>query len=182
MHRNHPTPAIVSRCRRAAVAAAAALGIAGTGLIVGAAPALASTTSPSIANAVLSQLNAERKANHLAPLTMNADLVKSAHAHDLDMAKYNEMSHQLPNEAPFYTRITDAGYHWSWCGENIAWNSNETQAGALQLQTMMYDEKPPNDSHRLNILSTNFTNVGIDVYIDTVHGKLWMTEDFGRPS
>jgi uncharacterized protein YkwD len=47
----------------------------------------------------------------------------------------------------------------------------------------MYDEKPPGDTgHRDNILSKNYTNVGIDVYFDNVNGKVWLTEDFGKPA
>jgi uncharacterized protein YkwD len=46
---------------------------------------------------------------------------------------------------------------------------------------MMYNEVAPNNGHRLNILSTRFKDVGIDVVIDTTHGKLWLTEDFASP-
>jgi hypothetical protein len=56
-----------------------------------------------------------------------------------------------------------------------------TQAGALALQTMMYNEVAPNNSHRLNILSTHYKDVGVDILLDGAHGKLWLTEDFGSP-
>jgi uncharacterized protein YkwD len=45
---------------------------------------------------------------------------------------------------------------------------------------MMFRERPPNDGHRLNILSRTFRNVGIDVYFDNAHHKMWFTQDFGR--
>jgi uncharacterized protein YkwD len=44
----------------------------------------------------------------------------------------------------------------------------------------MYNETPPNDGHRLNILNTHYRNVGVDVYFDKVHHKLWLTTDFGH--
>jgi hypothetical protein len=43
----------------------------------------------------------------------------------------------------------------------------------------MYNEVAPNDAHRVNILSTTYREVGIDIYMDNVHHKLWMTQDFG---
>lgn len=110
---------------------------------------------------------------------MDWALVSSAHAHNLQMAKYDEMSHQLPGEAYFATRILHAGFNYQYAGENIAWNSIQTQAGAESLETMMYDETPPNDDHRKNILSVHYTKVGIDIYFDAAHGRMWMTQDFG---
>jgi uncharacterized protein YkwD len=55
-----------------------------------------------------------------------------------------------------------------------------TQAGALSLEASMLGETPPNDGHRQNILSSTFTMVGVDVYLDQTHGRLWLTEDFAR--
>jgi uncharacterized protein YkwD len=97
------------------------------------------------------------------------------------MAAYNEMSHQLPGEPDFTTRMSNAGYQWSWAGENIAWNSEMTLPGVTLLQRLMYHEKPPNDAHRLNILSTHYRNIGVDVYLDRAHHKVWLTTDFGKP-
>lgn len=135
-----------------------------------------------IAENILGMLNSERAAHGLRALTMNAQLIRSAHGHNLDMARQNTMSHQLPHEAYFATRIERAGYHYSWAGENIGWNSEMNLAGVRELETMMYHEKAPNDGHRKNILSTHYTNVGIDVHFDRINGKVWLTQDFGRPS
>lgn len=133
-----------------------------------------------IAAAVLSALNAERKAHHLRPLRANPDLDKSARRHDIAMMKANTLSHQLPGEPVFTRRIRRAGYRWRWAGENIAWNALMTVRGAVMLERLMYREKPPNDEHRLNILSRHFRDVGVDVYLDSRHHKLWLTEDFGH--
>ena len=133
-----------------------------------------------IAMAVLSMLNSERAANRLPGLHMNGMLISSAHAHNLMMARYDTMSHQLPGEAFFGDRILAAGYNYQYAGENVGWNSDMTQQGALDLESIMYNETPPNDGHRQNILSPNFVDVGIDIYFDSVHRKLWLTEDFGK--
>jgi uncharacterized protein YkwD len=140
------------------------------------------TTASKWAHNMLLVLNYERRANHLKPLTMNTKLTLSAHRHNLTMAKKNVMSHQLPGEAFFATRISKAGYNWRSAGENIGWNSAETNRGLQSLEHQMYGEKAPNNGHRLNILNKSFSQVGIDVYFDKAHHKMWFTQDFGQPA
>ena len=50
---------------------------------------------------------------------------------------------------------------------------------AVGLTQSMLDEKPPDDGHRLNILSSAFTHVGISVLRDS-SGTVWMTQDFSN--
>jgi uncharacterized protein YkwD len=138
-----------------------------------------SSYESTVARSVLDHLNIERKAHHLPTLVMSNALDASARRHNVTMAYWNEMSHQLPREAYFATRISQEGYHWSWAGENVAWNSLMSEVGVLRLQGYMYNERPPNDGHRQNILSSHYRNVGIDVYVDSQHHKMWLTEDFG---
>jgi uncharacterized protein YkwD len=131
------------------------------------------------AYAVLALLNSERAAHGLGALRMNTQLLRSARAHNLMMAKYNTMSHQLPGEPYFTNRIAATGYSWQTAGENVGWNSDQSTSGALYLEKLMYNEVPPNDGHRKNILNSAFRDVGIDIYFDAHTGKLWLTEDFG---
>jgi uncharacterized protein YkwD len=111
---------------------------------------------------------------------MNSRLITSAHAHDVEMALTDDMSHQLRGEANFTNRIARAGYRWIAAGENIGWTTLETSAGLQALERSMYNEKPPNDGHRQNILSKTYRDIGIDVYFDRVHHRMWFTQDFGR--
>lgn len=129
--------------------------------------------------AILSTLNAERAAHGLPALRMNSDLISSAHAHNLAMAAADTLSHQLPGEPSLGPRILDAGYHYYYAGENVAWTTDESVTGVVDTHIAMYNEVPPNDGHRQNILSPNYRDVGIDVVIDAAHGKAWITEDFG---
>jgi uncharacterized protein YkwD len=157
------------------------------GVVVKATPAGASVPARTdvekrIDWAVLHLLNAQRALYGLRPLHMAPALRLSARRHNLQMAAYDEMSHQLPGEPDFAQRISNAGYHWSWAGENIAWNSDMSLPGVKLLQRLMYHEKPPNDAHRLNILSTHYRNIGVDVYLDKKHHKVWLTTDFAKPS
>jgi uncharacterized protein YkwD len=127
-------------------------------------------------------INNERAAHGLRPVHMSPALQLSARRHNVRMAAYDEMSHQLPGEPYFGRRITLAGYYWNYAGENIAWNSEMTQAGVVLLERLMYNEKAPYDEHRQNILSRHYRHVGVDVYMDRTNHKVWLTTDFGHPS
>ena len=142
-------------------------------------PPPAPVSASNYAWAILSTLNAERAANGLPALRMNSDLIASAHAHNLAMAAADILAHQLPGEPGLATRILNAGYQYYYAGENIAWTSDESVSGVVSVHVAMYNEVPPNDGHRRNILSPNYRDVGIDVVIDAAHGKAWVTEDFG---
>ena len=112
---------------------------------------------------------------------MNSDLVSAAHKHNLAMAKANTLSHQLKGEAALGSRVSAAGYRWSAVGENVAYNGRRSEDGVLAVQKAMYNEKPPNDGHRKNILSETYVHVGIDVISDSQHDKVWLVTDFGKP-
>ena len=74
---------------------------------------------------------------------------------------------------------------WTAAGENIGEGGPvaATPAAIAQmavgLTQSMLDEKPPDDGHRLNILSSAFTHIGISVYRDS-SGTVWMTQDFSN--
>jgi uncharacterized protein YkwD len=133
------------------------------------------------ANAALAELNSERAKHGLKALKLNSKLVSAAHKHNLAMAKANTLSHQLKGEAALGSRVSAVGYRWSAVGENVAYNSRRSQDGVLAVQKAMYNEKPPNDGHRKNILSKTYVDVGIDVINDSVHGKVWLVTEFGKP-
>lgn len=167
-----------SRRRQFATAVIAALASASYLLAHPGTAQAATTAETAAATSVMRMLNAERVANHLPVLGWSPAMVNSARRHNLTMASANLLSHQLPGEAVFSTRISQAGVAWHSAAENIGWTTARTTDGANGLQAAMYNEKAPNDGHRLNILSTSVRFVGIDVLIDTRTGKLWLTEDF----
>lgn len=146
---------------------------------------IVSSGSQSPAGQVLAVINQARASAGLAPYTMNADLIKSATAHNNLMAGGCGLAHQCPGEAAIGDRETAAGVQWTSCGENIGEGGPEpdTQAAmaqmAVSLTRSMLAEKPPNDGHRLNILSSSFTEVGIAVMIDS-SGTVWLTQDFAN--
>jgi uncharacterized protein YkwD len=167
--------------RRVATAVLATLGLLTAGVM--AAPAALADTivvHPTVANNVLTLLNQERAAHHLPALRMNTNLINSAYAHNQNMAVHDSMSHQLPGEKPLGDRLDAAHYKWATAGECIGWTSDNTNTGALNIQRYMYNEKAPNDGHRLIILSSAYRDIGISVITDMTHKRLWITEDFGH--
>ena len=132
-----------------------------------------------IAQAVFQAINTDRASAGLPALVWSTSLVSSAYAHNLVMSAGNELAHQLAGEPAISTRISQSGVKWTWCGENIGETTNISASGALKLHRMMMAEQPPDDGHRQNILSTNFTLGGIAIFIDSSR-KLWLTEDFAK--
>lgn len=135
------------------------------------------------AQAVLAQINAWRTSMGLRPYTMLPGLIASAHKHNLIMMAGCGLSHRCPGEADLGPRIAAQGVHWTAAGENIGEsgpNANTTTAitnAAKGLDQAMFNEKPPDDGHRRNLLSKTFTHIGIDVVRDS-KGTVWLTEDF----
>jgi len=161
------------------VAAAAAVALAAALLVGGGGTARAATATESgAAQAVYTLINAERAANGLPALGWSVSLVNSSHAHNNAMAAANQMSHQLPGEAALGARVSAAQVNWSYAAENIGWTTDTSVAGAQSIHQQMYNETPPNDGHRRNILSPSVRYVGVDVVIDAATGKLWLTEDY----
>jgi len=134
---------------------------------------------------VLALINQARAQAGLAPYTISAGLDASSAAHNARMAGGCGLSHQCPGEPPLGTRETGAGVVWTAAGENIgeggpvADTPSAIAQMAVALTQDMLNEKPPDDGHRLNILSSTFAHIGIAVTIDS-SGTVWMTQDFSN--
>ena len=145
----------------------------------------AGTSSGSAAAQVLALINQARSAAGLAPLTITAGLNSSASAHNSTMARGCGLSHQCPGEPDLGARETAAGVHWTAAGENIgeggpvAGTTAAIAQMAVGLTQAMLNEKPPDDGHRRNILSSSFTHIGIAVFRGS-SGTVWLTQDFSN--
>ena len=101
------------------------------------------------------------------------------------MASGCGLSHQCPGEAALGARETAAGVIWTAAGENIGEGGPvaDTDAAiaqmAVSLTQSMLNEQPPDDGHRMNILSSTFTHIGITVYRGS-SGTVWLTQDFSN--
>jgi uncharacterized protein YkwD len=153
------------------------------------APPSASASSPAqdgtAATQVLALINQARAAAGLPALTVTSGLETSSSEHNLLMAGGCGLSHQCPGEAAIGQRETAAGVDWTAAGENIGEGGPvaDTDAAIAQmavgLTQSMLDEQPPNDGHRMNILSSTFTHIGIAVDRDS-SGTVWLTQDFSN--
>ena len=145
----------------------------------------AGTSVGSAAAQVLALVNQARSAAGLPALTITAGLDASASAHNSRMAGGCGLSHQCPGEPDLGARETAAGVHWAAAGENIgeggpvAADAAAIAQMAVSLTQAMLNEKPPDDGHRKNILSSSFTHIGIAVYRDS-SGTVWLTQDFSN--
>ena len=137
------------------------------------------------AQQVLALINQARAQAGLPAYTVLAGLDTSAGRHNAVMAAGCGLSHQCPGEPALGARETAAGVQWTAAGENIGEGGPVagTEAAIAQLAVgltqSMLDEKPPDDGHRLNILSSAFTHIGIAVYRDS-SGTVWLTQDFAN--
>jgi uncharacterized protein YkwD len=158
-----------------AAASAASSAAGGTGVDQGGAPAAQ----------VLALINQARSAAGLPALTVTSGLDASSSAHNLRMAGGCGLSHQCQGEPALGARETAAGVGWTAAGENIGEGGPvaDTTAAIAQmavgLTQSMLNEQPPDDGHRLNILSSTFTDIGIAVYRDG-SGTVWLTQDFSN--
>ena len=132
-----------------------------------------------VAARVLEITNRERAQFGLQPLSIDGRLNASAMAHSRAMVDEGFFSHQGPGESELGDRIREQGYSWSACAENIA----AGQSTAEDATSTWFNETPPNDGHRRNILNPELVHMGVGYIFaqGTRFGHYW-TVDFGRPS
>ncbi len=149
--------------------------IAGSGIVT-----VAPTPLPAEVVAVVALTNQDRLANGCPALTANPILMATAQAHSEDMALHHFFAHTSSTGQTPAQRIQAAGYHWAAVAENIA-------AGYPTPQSVVatwFDETPPNDPHRANILNCRLHDVGVGYYYladdpNTIAYHEYWTEDFG---
>lgn len=174
-----------ARARAAASATATAPGsIAGT-LSAAAANAQGGplTFNADYVNAVIAITNQERAANGCGPLTANPILMGTAQAHSNDMALNHFFAHTSSTGLTPAQRISAAGYQWSIQAENIAAGYDTPQS----VMNTWFNETPPNDWHRRNILDCRLREIGVGYcYLANDHNSIayhsYWTEDFGTPA
>jgi uncharacterized protein YkwD len=134
---------------------------------------------------VLALINQARSQAGLPAYSVLSGLEVSSSKHNQLMARGCGLSHQCPGEPALGSRETAAGVQWTAAGENIGDGGPvaDTTAGITQMAVAltedMLNEKPPDDGHRLNLLSSAFTHIGIAIY-RAGNGTVWMTQDFSN--
>jgi uncharacterized protein YkwD len=129
-----------------------------------------------VRTAVLSRVNAERRAAGLAPLAANTLLDRAAQRHAEDMLRRSYFSHKGLDGSTILERVQATGYPARTVGENIA----EGQFSVDQVMEGWMDSP----GHRRNILERNFRELGVGVARGVSepgrrHRIIWV-QNFGR--
>ncbi len=130
--------------------------------------------------AVLALVNQARASAGVAPLTANSKLAFAARTQSLNMAARSmevgdgqAMKHTLyGTTSPTNTgRVDLAGYDdWTWIGENIAYGYTSPQS--------VFTAWMNSPGHRSNILSADYTEIGISLAYNA-RGVAYWTQTFG---
>jgi uncharacterized protein YkwD len=132
-----------------------------------------------------------------SPLAWSSELNQAAAAHNQAMIAADTQSHQVDGEKVYTERFKDAGYVYSYAGENVdaAAKSVEEGEASLAIDWGADDPKTPiveaidgiqnPAGHRKNLLATTLREVGISVAIinDPTKqnvGPFVVTQDFGN--
>lgn len=118
---------------------------------------------------VVSLVNQERAKAGLQPLTHNWELSRVARYKSMDMRDRGYFSHTSPTYGSPFTMIKNFGINYSAAGENIAQGQATPQA--------VVNAWMNSSGHRANILSTNYTEIGVG-YAAGGSGKHYWTQMF----
>jgi len=113
-------------------------------------------------------LNADRAANGLKALKFNSQLTALGERYAQDMINRNFFSHYNPEGQSPFDRMKQAGISYGYAGENLAVNTNVNTAEQAFMNS---------SGHRANILSSNYTEVGIGVRYDA-KGSAYVVQEF----
>lgn len=127
---------------------------------------------PSQVQQVVDLVNAERKKVGLSPLKVNDQLTKMAQVKAEDMRDNQYFSHTSPTYGSPFDMMKEFGVSYSYAGENIA-------AGQKTAEDVMkgWMNSP---GHRANILSENFTEIGVGYVQGGAYGTYWVQEFIKR--
>ncbi|MFL6976975.1 CAP domain-containing protein [Bacillus inaquosorum] len=131
------------------------------------------TSAPSSVSAyekkVVELTNAERQKQGLKPLQIDETLSKSARAKSQDMKDKNYFDHQSPTYGSPFDMMKSFGISYKTAGENIAKGQKTPEE---VVKAWMNSE-----GHRKNILSPNFTHIGVG-YVES--GSIWTQQFIGK--
>lgn len=103
-------------------------------------------------------VNNSRAENNLSELKLNDNLTKAAYLKAEDMFKYNYFEHVSPSGVESWYWFDKVNYDYDSAGENLAISYYSAMSAHQGLMS--------SDSHRDNILSEDFTEIGVAVIYD----------------
>ena len=127
-----------------------------------------------VEQAIYNKVNEERAKAGVPALTYNNTMQKYARIKSQDMGDNNYFSHEDLNGNLITTQMKNDGVSYRAWGENIAYIGGNVSADALAEQFMT--NWMNSSGHRANILSTNFSSIGVGVY--KIGNKVYATQEF----
>ncbi len=118
---------------------------------------------------VLDLVNAERTKRGLAPLTLDAKLSNVATIKSQDMIDKNYFSHNSPTYGSPFDMMKQFGISYKAAGENIAYGQKTPKE--------VMNAWMNSNGHRKNILSSDFTHLGVGVAKKS-NGTIYWTQMF----
>lgn len=131
----------------------------------------AQTNSSTLTDAeqqMLKLVNDARAQNNLSPLKIDMQLCNVARIKSQDMIDNKYFSHSSPKYGSPFDMMKSFGVNFVQAGENIAGNQNVQNAENALMNS---------PGHRKNILSPDFTHIGIGIKSGGPYGSMY-TQDF----
>lgn len=129
-----------------------------------------------IEQAIFQRVNQERAAAGLPALSYNGTMEYYARVKSKDMADRGYFDHKDPQGNLITEQMKADGVSYNAWGENIAYIQGVS--GNATLATQFMDNWMNSSGHRANILSSNFTSIGIGVY--KIGNTYYATQEFYR--
>ncbi len=129
-----------------------------------------------VEQSIYNKVNEERAKNGLGQLSYNTTMQKYARIKSQDMGDNNYFDHKDLSGNLITAKMQNDGVSYNAWGENIAYISGVSDAEALASQFMT--NWMNSSGHRANILSTNFSSIGVGVY--KVGNRVYATQEFYR--
>lgn len=128
------------------------------------------------ASVLVDETNQNRTANGLPALQVSPLLVAAAQDKANDMATKDYFAHTSPQGLTPWYWFQQVGYNFDYAGENLAVNFSDSED-----VTNAWMNSP---EHRANILSVNFTQIGIATAQGLYNGEpaTYVVEEFGTPA
>lgn len=125
---------------------------------------------------IFSLVNEERAKVGLPQLSYNSTMEYYARLKSKDMGDRNYFDHNNPEGKLITETMNSDGVYYNAWGENIAYISKMTDPYEVAKRIMT--NWMNSQGHRENILSTNFTSIGVGVY--EINNKIYATQEFFR--
>lgn len=126
--------------------------------------------------AFLTLINQYRLQNSQSPLSLNTNLGRASELHSQDQAAGDFSGHTGSNGSTPEQRILAQGYQYAWSGENVFWSIPDGSASAA------FTWWKGSPDHNANMLSANFTEIGIGRAHRAANNRWFWTTNFSQPA